>query len=1346
MKATKSLDIQGIDDEIHHGNHVSCRVTNTLINYLESLGYDPNSILEGLQYSMEYLCDPLNWVPYSVREVLQQRAADLVGDAKIMFNVGLMTPKLNSISGIEYMVKLLGNPKLAYQSVPKYSKLFDRMAEFETKIVDDCKAIVTMYSVPDYKFSKHHCYYAQGILAAIPTLWELPPAEVYERQCISETDAGLVTGVDSHDTAKCVYEVTWQPMSPLHSRLRDIFKRGNDTTSALKKLEANFHLLDEKNAELAQRNLQLSKVREIAIGIDRAGTIDEVLKLVVESAREIPGVRFLLVSKVDEERQIIRTPYYSKIYNENLYKALRAIGFDPDKQLGVNPTDSKLVFKVSQLKIAQDYIQNPRTIVRDRLSEVLAGVWPKVLCDSIQRILSVKRFVLVPIIVDGESWASMFFFLHGEVPIDVLEMIGVHCAIAVKNETITESLRLRNDELSLINTFISKTSKLLTLDDILGTATEELVKIFNAEASGIYTLNERGDSLEMRAQTGMPSEMANISKGIRSGSKIFKRLFAGNGVTVGNFAEYADEYPQHWSLAKKEDDIHFTSAVIYCRNQRYGLITVVRKGEATFNEHEKALLQSIAHQLSTSIENANLHRDVLDSENKLNLTLQSVSEGITVTDLEGKVKQVNDFVVKMHGYESADELIGRNAFQFIAPEDRDRAMKNMEKTLTTRSSGLIEYTFMKKDGSKFPAELSANLMNDVNGNPVGFVASTRNISERKQAELQLRESERKYRLITDSTTDFIAVLTFKGIYVYVSPSHRRLGYETEELVGKSGFDYIHPDDRKRLLPLLGKYAAMKLRDLLGLKKESFSEEISFRFRDKSGEWHFIEATANLVDAPDGGLNILLTCRDMSERKKADDLLRESEEKYRTIFESVNDILILLDKKGKIVDVNEKVREIGGYSRKDLVGKNFRSLIKVMPKRSIAIIAKNFIRTMLGFAFPTHEVDMYRSNGEIANIEINAVAVEKNGEIVGSLASLRDITDRRKAETALRRQKELIDRILESTPNAVIVVEKGGRIVLANRTFCEGFVSRAKQVEGKLLSEVVPVSMIADEVSSVLAQKQTQSQVEFRHKINKHEKICIANIIAMDDKQVLLIMQDVTEERERQERLYLTDRLASVGEMASGIAHELNNPLTGVIGLSQLLVNDESLPTDLKEDAEAIHSEAQRAAAVVRNLLTFARKHASVREPTQINKVVEDVLRLRAYEHKVNNIQVNTLLDPALPEIEADYFQLQQVFLNIILNAESVMIEAHKGGTLTTTTKMADGHIVISFADDGPGIPKENLDRLFDPFFTTKEIGKGTGLGLSICYGIVTSHGGRIYPQSEKGKGATFIIKLPVNVR
>jgi signal transduction histidine kinase len=242
----------------------------------------------------------------------------------------------------------------------------------------------------------------------------------------------------------------------------------------------------------------------------------------------------------------------------------------------------------------------------------------------------------------------------------------------------------------------------------------------------------------------------------------------------------------------------------------------------------------------------------------------------------------------------------------------------------------------------------------------------------------------------------------------------------------------------------------------------------------------------------------------------------------------------------------------------------------------------------------------------------------------------------------------------------------------------------------------------------------------------------------------MTFSDVSREREEKEKLYLTDRLASLGEMAAGLAHELNNPLTGILSLSQLLV-DSDVPPEPKEDLRCIYNEAKRAANIVKNVLLFTRNNVYENGQASVNEVVTDVLRLREYQEKTSDISVVTNLQEDLPEITIDKYQLQQVFLNIILNAEAAIKEVKRPGVLTITTQRVNHHVNIMFADNGCGIKKNVLPRIFDPFFTTKDIGKGTGLGLSICYGIVSQHGGKIGVRTQVNKGTTFTVKIPAAV-
>ncbi len=240
------------------------------------------------------------------------------------------------------------------------------------------------------------------------------------------------------------------------------------------------------------------------------------------------------------------------------------------------------------------------------------------------------------------------------------------------------------------------------------------------------------------------------------------------------------------------------------------------------------------------------------------------------------------------------------------------------------------------------------------------------------------------------------------------------------------------------------------------------------------------------------------------------------------------------------------------------------------------------------------------------------------------------------------------------------------------------------------------------------------------------------------------VRDVTEEKELRERLFQAQKLASLGELISGIAHELNNPLSSVLAHAQLLNMDPSMPERARESLRWIEEEARRAANIVQNLLDFARKRPPRKELVDVNELVRKTLALRAYEMRVENIEVKTEF-ASLPLTSADPQQLQQVFLNIIVNAEQAMYEAHRGGTLTVRTSLTpENFIRIEFCDDGPGIPKEHMSRIFDPFFTTKE--KGTGMGLAIAYNLVKEHGGRIWARNNTPEpGVTFFVEIPVEV-
>jgi two-component system NtrC family sensor kinase len=255
-----------------------------------------------------------------------------------------------------------------------------------------------------------------------------------------------------------------------------------------------------------------------------------------------------------------------------------------------------------------------------------------------------------------------------------------------------------------------------------------------------------------------------------------------------------------------------------------------------------------------------------------------------------------------------------------------------------------------------------------------------------------------------------------------------------------------------------------------------------------------------------------------------------------------------------------------------------------------------------------------------------------------------------------------------------------------------------------------------------------------------------NLSPMRDEQgnvtsIVVVMSDVTDAASLQAKLVHAEKLAAVGQLVSGVAHEVNNPLTAILGFADLLMENTELPETARKDLRVILQEAQRTKQIVQNLLSFARQMPPQRKPVQLNAILRRTVQLRAYDFHSHGIEVTEQLDQDLPSVIGDSHQLQQVFLNILNNAYDAVRETGRPARIEIMTARLGSFVEVSFRDNGLGISYP--DRIFDPFFTTKEVGKGTGLGLSICYGIVREHGGEILCHNNPdADGATFIVRLP----
>jgi PAS domain S-box-containing protein len=549
------------------------------------------------------------------------------------------------------------------------------------------------------------------------------------------------------------------------------------------------------------------------------------------------------------------------------------------------------------------------------------------------------------------------------------------------------------------------------------------------------------------------------------------------------------------------------------------------------------------------------------------------------------------------------------------------------------------------------------------------------------------------------------------------------------------------------------FMKLNLDDLLTPESRAGCEERRKRVQEKGQDIYFVdhlhkngsvipfEVHSRVIEYA-GEKIIFGIDRDISERQKS-----ESELRLRAqLLDGATDSIILFDFAGSVLYANAAAAELRGYSREELSAMKVRDFIP--PHLLEGFEQRN--NKLLDEGKNIYETAALHKTGIEIPIEINSRVIEAGGKkVIFSIA--RDLRERKNVESELQLKAEIIDNVND----AVNLIDFAGNIVFVNAEACRMLGYTFAELTSMNMSQIdTPEYAKGGPSRRNTAAEQNYHSFESVHIRKDGSTIPVeANIRVIDTggrKLILGVVRNITERkkteeqrRELEQKAHVAGRLATVGEMAAGIAHEINNPLTGVIGYAQLLMQRGELPEDVMKDLNTIYEGSQRVANIIKRMLSFARQTRPVRNYAFINDIIQNTLELRSYHLKTNNINIHLKLDPSLPVTIADTGQLQQVLLNLIINAEMAIKQARVKGVITIKTAKENEIIKITVADDGPGISRENLNRVFDPFFTTKEVGQGTGLGLSVCHGIITEHNGRIYAESKPGHGATFTIELPI---
>jgi len=507
---------------------------------------------------------------------------------------------------------------------------------------------------------------------------------------------------------------------------------------------------------------------------------------------------------------------------------------------------------------------------------------------------------------------------------------------------------------------------------------------------------------------------------------------------------------------------------------------------------------------------------------------------------------------------------------------------------------------------------------------------------------------------------------------------------------------------------------------------------------------------------DGSISKLSIYRDISEKKRHEEKLRASEENFKNLFEHVACGVFISSKEGKFINANRALLDMLGYESQDeflkiditqdlYVRPEDREKFKEMIERDGRVI--------------DYEVEFKCKGGRTLPVLLTGHArYDKSGNVIGYEGLNVDISQRKRMERQLREAYDFINKIIQSSPNAIMATDMTGSILIWNRAAEETLGYKADEVIGKMNIEKIYPEGTARKVMLMMRSPEhggvgklnAYPMVYVRQDSTVVEGNLSAAIIYDSNGKEIASVGSFVDLKERlemeralrrtQEQLLQSEKLAAMGRLTSQIAHELNNPLYGIMNTLELLKTEVSPQNKRRKVLEMALSETVRLSELLRKMLSFSRPDQEEKQVVDLNTVLDEILLLHQKQLQENDIKIKTSFAEVLPPIMASKNQLRQVFLNMVANARDAMPD---GGTLSVKTDSDKTNVKIEINDTGIGIKDEHLKRVFDSFFTTKDSVKGIGLGLSVCYGFIKDHGGDIQVRSEVGTGTTFTITLPI---
>ncbi len=732
-----------------------------------------------------------------------------------------------------------------------------------------------------------------------------------------------------------------------------------------------------------------------------------------------------------------------------------------------------------------------------------------------------------------------------------------------------------------------------------------------------------------------------------------------------------------------------------------------------------------------------------ESEIRFRELFETFSQGILFVTPAGQLLDANPALVRILGFRNKEEM---QAFNFrdlyVDPAARDSIFREIE---TNGSIHEREIVMRRKDGKLIHCLTSGSAMRDASGKAVRLQGTLIDITQRREMERRLAEEQSFTQRLVAGFPDLVAVLDREGRFVYVSDQVEQvLGWKPTEYVGRLFGTRANDEDK-------GKLHTMFQRILSGTDTIG---QVEFRSPHAHGGFRDLLLTARPFYDDEAKISGLVTAaRDISERKRMEQKLRESEESVRLMIEGVSDYAIfMLDVNGHVASWNRGAERIKGYRANEIIGKHFS--IFYPPDDAQKGKPQRLLKTAEETGQVSDEGWRAKKDGSLflANVVITAVR-DHEGKLRGFSKITRDVTKRHEMEKKLQQEQQFVKSLVECFPDLIVVLNKKGDFEFVSDRVKDILGVSPEEYVGRPVGERIAEGdrkkLRAMFQAAMAGQKEIeQIEIHAQHVNGATKTLRVTANALYDDRGQIVGMvssgRDVTESKQLEQQLADKEKFASMGQMMAGAAHELNNPLTAILGVSDLL-RERAADDASRRQIDLIHQQARRAATIVQNLLAFSRPVARGRAALRLDEIVKEAVSIERTNLEKRNIQVKfTAPDGPMP-IDGDRKLLLQVFLNVITNAEQSISPAREQGELKISISKEGDKLIATFADDGPGIPDDILGKIFDPFFTTKRPGGGSGLGLTISLAVIKEHGGTIDVESKPGEGAVVRVCVPAAV-